>query len=165
MPVKPGSKYDPLYQFLKRQDRGRLRLQFSEIEGLLQAELPASARQRRGFWSNRRRGGLQANSWLEAGYRVDSVSLSQGWVEFRRKKAHYQIPEQEGDLAWDAEALRALRRHLDLTQAEFAQKMGVRQQTISEWETGQYQPTRSRSKHLKILAERADFPYSTEDDA
>ncbi len=99
---------------------------------------------------------------MEAGYRVDSVNLSQGWVEFRRKQAHYHIPESDGELAWDAEALRALRRHLGLTQAEFADEMGVRQQTISEWETGLYQPTRSRSKHLQILAERARFPYSVE---
>jgi len=41
--------------------------------------------------------------------------------------------------------------------------MGVRQQTISEWETGMYNPRGPSSTLLSIVAERADFNYhSTE---
>jgi hypothetical protein len=38
-----------------------------------------------------------------------------------------------------------------------AQVLGVRQQTISEWETGAYQPSRGRSRHLDLVAEQAGF--------
>ena len=42
-----------------------------------------------------------------------------------------------------------------------AREMGVRQQTISEWETGMYRPRGSSSTLLHIIAERAGFRYST----
>jgi DNA-binding transcriptional regulator YiaG len=55
--------------------------------------------------------------------------------------------------------VRALREHLGLNQEGLAEVLGVRQQTISEWETGVYAPSRASSKHLGLVAERADFGY------
>jgi DNA-binding transcriptional regulator YiaG len=52
---------------------------------------------------------------------------------------------------------------MDLSQAELAERLGVRQQTISEWETGVYQPKRAMSRLLTLVAERAGFPYRTEE--
>ncbi len=60
---------------------------------------------------------------------------------------------------WDKEHIQALRRHLELTQQEMAEEMGSRQQTISEWETGMYQPRGASAKLLTIIAERAKFKY------
>ena len=60
---------------------------------------------------------------------------------------------------WDDQRIRALRRHLELTQAELAQEMGTRQQTISEWETGIYLPRGASATLLGIIAERAGFEY------
>ena len=60
---------------------------------------------------------------------------------------------------WDAGGVRALRRHLGLTQQELAAEMGTRQQTISEWETGLYQPRGLSERLLTIVAERAGFSY------
>ena len=60
---------------------------------------------------------------------------------------------------WDDQQIRALRHHLGLTQAELAQEMGTRQQTISEWETGIYRPRGASVTLLGIIAERADFEY------
>jgi len=37
--------------------------------------------------------------------------------------------------------------------------MGIRQQTVSEWETGQYQPRGPSATLLNIIAERAGFTY------
>jgi DNA-binding transcriptional regulator YiaG len=62
---------------------------------------------------------------------------------------------------WDAEKVKALRDFLGLTQTQFAEELGVRQQTISEWEVGMYQPRRSTSKYLGLIAERAGFKYKT----
>jgi DNA-binding transcriptional regulator YiaG len=62
-------------------------------------------------------------------------------------------------LNWDKTQVKALRSHMGLTQSEMADEMGVRQQTISEWETGMYKPRGSSSKLLTIIAERANFEY------
>jgi DNA-binding transcriptional regulator YiaG len=37
----------------------------------------------------------------------------------------------------------------------------VRQQTISEWETGAYQPRGASAKLLTVVAERAEQPYGS----
>ena len=60
---------------------------------------------------------------------------------------------------WDATKIKALREHLGLTQQQLAEELGVRQQTISEWEVGVYAPRRSTSKYLNLIAERAGFAY------
>jgi len=59
---------------------------------------------------------------------------------------------------WDAAAIAALRERLGLTQAEMADALGVRQQTVSEWETGRYQPRGASTRVLRYLAE-AKAPY------
>jgi DNA-binding transcriptional regulator YiaG len=60
---------------------------------------------------------------------------------------------------WDGRRILALRHHLGLTQRELADKLGTRQQTISEWETGMYNPRGASATLLSIIAERAKFEY------
>ncbi|MDE3096846.1 MAG: helix-turn-helix domain-containing protein [Chloroflexota bacterium] len=60
---------------------------------------------------------------------------------------------------WDAHSVRGLRRHLALTQEQLAGELGVRQQTVSEWETGAYRPRGASGRLLTIVAERAGFDY------
>lgn len=60
---------------------------------------------------------------------------------------------------WDRERIRELRRHLGLTQIRLAEELGTRQQTISEWETGMYQPRGASATLLTIIAERSGFNY------
>ena len=62
---------------------------------------------------------------------------------------------------WDAGRVHALREHLGLTQRELAEELGTRQQTISEWETSQYQPRGASARLLTLVAERAGFQYET----
>ena len=62
---------------------------------------------------------------------------------------------------WERSSIRELRRHLGLTQAELARDLGVRQQTVSEWETGQYEPRGTAVTLLGIVAERAHFEYGS----
>ncbi len=60
---------------------------------------------------------------------------------------------------WDAGSIKALRNHLDLTQVELAGQMGIRQQTVSEWEQGDYEPRGASAKLLSIIADRSGFKY------
>ncbi len=61
--------------------------------------------------------------------------------------------------AWDATLVRALRRHLSVSQEQMARELGTRQQTVSEWETGRYRPRGASARLLSIIAERAGFEY------
>ena len=61
---------------------------------------------------------------------------------------------------WDADSIRALRLFLDISQSVFANYLGVRQQTVSEWETGVYRPRGASGTLLSLIAEQASFQYS-----
>jgi transcriptional regulator with XRE-family HTH domain len=50
---------------------------------------------------------------------------------------------------------------MKLSQEELAVELGTRQQTVSEWETGRYQPRGASATLLTIIAERAEFQYET----
>ncbi|MFC2031893.1 helix-turn-helix domain-containing protein [Chloroflexota bacterium] len=60
---------------------------------------------------------------------------------------------------WDSQRIQSLRCHLGLTQCGLAERLGTRQQTISEWETGMYQPRGTSSTLLSFIAEQARFEY------
>ena len=60
---------------------------------------------------------------------------------------------------WSKDEIKALRRHLNLTQVMLAEQLGTRQQTISEWEKGMYRPRGASATLLSIVAERSGFTY------
>ena len=60
---------------------------------------------------------------------------------------------------WHAESIRALRRHLGLSQSALARELGIRQQTVSEWETGMYRPRGASVTILTLLAVSSSFPF------
>jgi DNA-binding transcriptional regulator YiaG len=68
-------------------------------------------------------------------------------------------PRKRGKRQWSKEDVRALRQHLNLTQARLAEELGTRQQTISEWEKGMYRPRGASATLLSIVAERSGFTY------
>ena len=76
------------------------------------------------------------------------------------ENGNYPLPKRgKKRQNWDGEKIRALREHLGLTQRQMADELEVRQQTISEWETGFHAPHRSTQKTLSMVAERAGFTY------
>ncbi|WP_008311802.1 helix-turn-helix transcriptional regulator [Leptolyngbya sp. PCC 6406] len=150
--MKVGSKYYPLYQYFKDRDRGEVRLTLEEIEALLQSPLPPSARRQKAWWSNRSSGALQAAAWLQAGYHTRNVNLETGEITFLPYVTSYQVDRFDQETVWNEVTIRSLRQHLHLTQAEFADTLGVRRQTVSEWENGVYTPERSTIKHLQLIA-------------
>ncbi len=54
--------------------------------------------------------------------------------------------------AWAPGSVRALRRRLRASQQELARLIGVRQQTVSDWETGLHAPQGASRRLLDLLA-------------
>jgi DNA-binding XRE family transcriptional regulator len=159
--LNEGHKYYPLHLFLRQSNADQLTLTFANVQSLLNGRLPNGARGNRSWWSNRRSGSAQAAAWLSAGYVVAELDLKNEWVVFRKQGVipNHQVVRQGGIVLWNGEMVKALREYMGLSQTEFAQELGVRQPTISEWETGVYEPKRSTSKLLALVAERAGFQY------
>ncbi|HEY94570.1 MAG TPA: helix-turn-helix domain-containing protein [Dehalococcoidia bacterium] len=65
-----------------------------------------------------------------------------------------------GRKKWHSVDVRALRKHMGLTQQEMADRLGTRQQTISEWELGLYRPRGASSTLLSIIADQSGFRYN-----
>ena len=78
-------------------------------------------------------------------------------------RADYESEARSGGAAaaWDARRVRRLRGHIGETQREFAERLGTRQQTVSEWETGASSPRAMARRLLHLVAEQGGF-YSTE---
>ena len=160
--MKEGSKYYPLFIYLKDSGQDEVSLTLSQIETLLNTSLPRSAWTHRGWWSNRSKGAHQATAWMDAGYHVTGLDLDAKQVTFVRPRLIYTVKQVGDTVLWDGELIKALRQHMGLTQVKLAEELGVRHQTISEWETGAYSPSRATSKYLSLVAERAGFQYEVE---
>jgi hypothetical protein len=82
------SRYAPLARWLQQQSlrQEKLTLTFSKIEEILGESLPTSARQHRSWWANDSVGHVQSRQWLDAGWRVANIAMSEGNVTFARIK-------------------------------------------------------------------------------
>ncbi len=157
--MKKGSKYHPLYTHLQQTTGDELQMTFAEIEQLLQIDLPPTARTQRAWWSNRGTGAVQAQAWMGAGYHTIDIDLTKEQVIFRKPGLVYNVTKDGDTIMWTDVLVKAFREQMGWTQGELAEKLGMRQQTISEWETGMYTPKRSTSKFLTMVAEQAGFEY------
>ena len=63
---------------------------------------------------------------------------------------------------WDADAVRELRSRMRLTQQQMARRLGIRQQTVSEWETGLYAPKGASVTLLRMVSEESGTAYNTD---
>ena len=85
-----ASKYENFETYLSNQQKSvnNVSLSFKEIERILGASLPRSAYTHRQWWENPKdlSNRPQAKSWIEAGFKVDSVRQQSdaGLVLFRR---------------------------------------------------------------------------------
>lgn len=57
---------------------------------------------------------------------------------------------------WTKERIKELRLKYGMTQAEMGEKLNIRQQTISEWETGAYKPRRMATYILDTFAKEME---------
>lgn len=77
-----GTKYHPLFEHLLYSGHGQSTMTFAEIEAVIEARLPPSARTRAEWWSNSPSGHSQARAWMRAGYSTSKVDLEAGQVTF-----------------------------------------------------------------------------------
>lgn len=162
--MKGGSKYQPLLDYLRQSGQREVVLSLAEIEEILGDRLPDSARRQRAWWSNRSKGALQAAAWMGADYMVKHLDLEAETITFHKPPDRYVVKQVDGVVQWDGELIRSLRQHIGMTQQQFADELGVRQKTVSEWETGVYQPTRASSKHLMRVAQDQGFVWDVEEE-
>ncbi len=107
-----GTKYHPLFEHLLYSGQGSIRMSFSEIETVLEARLPPSARTREEWWSNSPSGHSQARAWMRANYRasVDLASeaatfILNGWPdEYRNAAPDFSRQEQAAGLGENQQA-------------------------------------------------------------
>jgi len=157
--IKEGNKYYPLFVFLSLKSQNEIKLSFGEVEARLNSKLPKSAHSSRAWWSNRKKGAVQAAAWVEAGYYVADVCLQSKYIIFRKRIKKSIGRAVKKNSAWNGILVKALRQYMGLTQSRFAKELQVRQQTISEWENGIYLPSRAMSKYLSLIAERTGFNF------
>ena len=83
------SKYRPLGVYLAGIPTGthEVTLTFERIEKIIKDNLPASARRYHAWWSNEIQGShVQAHSWMDSGWVVETLNIQDKWVRFRRKE-------------------------------------------------------------------------------
>ena len=157
--MKEGTKYYPLFSHLQASDQDEIVLSIIEVEQLLEIQLPPTAWTHRAWWSNRSTGSVQSRAWMDAGYHVVNIDLTNEHITFRKPGLVYNLRKEGDTILWTADLIKAFREQMGWTQTELADKLAMRQQTISEWETGLYEPKRSTSKFLTMFAEQAGFKY------
>ncbi|MEM1094960.1 MAG: helix-turn-helix transcriptional regulator [Bacteroidota bacterium] len=61
-------------------------------------------------------------------------------------------------MEWTPDRVKGLRKHLGLTQEQFAEKLGYqRRGTISDFEGGRHEPNPQAQIILTMLADQSDF--------
>ena len=88
------AKYDPLQRFLSAQPEDACSLTFSQIERIIGASLPPSARRHRSWWGNDNTH-VQAQTWMGAGWMADPPRLDEEIVPFRRAEVSPPPPTEE----------------------------------------------------------------------
>ncbi len=100
---------------------------------------------------------------MEAGWLVDAVDIDAARIVFRPERITYRITPRRRRPGWSGERVKALREFAGWSQQDLADQLGMRQQTVSDWETGRYGPRRSSSVLLEFIAERVGFPYRADE--
>lgn len=86
---QPGeSRYAPLAIWLQEQssEKDVIASSFTAIEEIIGGELPVSAYKNRSWWANDSMGHVQSKQWLDVGWRVAGVNMSERLVRFSRIK-------------------------------------------------------------------------------
>ena len=90
------AKYDPLQRYLSAQPEDGCSLTFSQIEEIIDAPLPPSARRHKSWWGNDNTH-VQAQTWMGAGWFAGPPLLDEETVSFRRAYVDPPTPTEKPD--------------------------------------------------------------------
>ena len=82
-----AGKYAPLEKYLRElpDSQQEVTLRFAQIEGILKSKLPSSAYEDRRWWESEKEGNhVNARSWSNAGWKVESLDFNKKWVKLVR---------------------------------------------------------------------------------
>jgi len=84
----PDSRYAALARYLQNLPVSRETepLTFEQVEAIIGDRLPPNARQHRSWWANDSVRHVQSQQWLEAGWRVNRISIADQRVSFARNR-------------------------------------------------------------------------------
>ena len=78
------SRYAPLETYLRESGRAEIPMTFEDIEEVIRATLPPSARKHRAWWSNNSTNSPMTLAWRAGGYESASVDMANGTLVFRK---------------------------------------------------------------------------------
>jgi hypothetical protein len=78
------SKYQPLGDYLRQQNRDFVPMHFNEIERIIGSQLPKTSQVYRAWWSNNPSNNVMTRVWLDAGYETEQVDMPGQRLVFRR---------------------------------------------------------------------------------
>jgi hypothetical protein len=79
-------KYEPLSKYLAGNGAESVALTFGQIETILGASLPPSARRHDAWWSNNTDGHVNAKAWVSVGYATRGLDRGAERVTFQKKR-------------------------------------------------------------------------------
>ena len=88
------AKYEPLQRYLSAQPEDGCTLTFSQIEKIIGAPLPPSARRHKSWWGNDSTH-VQAQTWMGAGWVTDPPRLDEETIPFRRSYGSPPLPTEK----------------------------------------------------------------------
>jgi hypothetical protein len=79
------SKYDPLKEFLDKQNVSEVPMTFAAVEAVVGSPLPPAAYKHRAWWSNNRDSSVVTQAWWDAGFKTSDVDMTARRLIFRRR--------------------------------------------------------------------------------
>ena len=89
----PDSRYAALARHLQSlpDTQGGTSMTFEQVEAIIADRLPANARQHRSWWANDSVSHVQSQQWLDAGWRVNGVNMTDQKVNFARNRERERL--------------------------------------------------------------------------
>lgn len=109
-------KYYRLKKYFSECTRASLTLRFSDIEDIIKAPLPESARKFSEWWYPRKQTNKIAEAWITEGYSCMKVDIKKEKISLKRNeegKGHFKIPEALLNSRIPLDAVFELETHMD----------------------------------------------------
>ena len=143
------AKYDPLELYLSAQPEDGCTLTFAQIEEIIGAPLPPSARRHKSWWGNDNTH-VQAQTWMDAGWMTDPPRLDEEIILFRRAYFSPPPPTEKPD---EGEHSQVIVRKLDSAVVDALKRKARRKGHSLEQELRGILTHAARPERAELIAE------------